>query len=714
MSKIAQLKPGVHYSNEDIFETFLCSPQGGMRRSKRTNTLVLIANHAYSIYKDRWNDGVLNYTGMGKKGNQVLDGNQNITLFESNNNGVEVHLFEIFNSRIYTYKGQVQLADKPFIEKQDDFDGWSRDVWVFPLKLIDSTTIDTNDKEQENSIEVDEVSEVNLKSISLEFFVEKYDVLVRVRNSIVAEATNSDLGTLGTLHDFISSNELRENLLKMPNFGKTSLINLKDCINELIENERLLKEFANICNNTSESLDTSESLKDLTSIEEMLEYEISNLGNKEKAILKSRNLHKPILTLEAIGKTIGVTRERVRQINSKSLRKIRYSLTYKKYNKKDLAYYFKEELDNFFFSENSFISLKTAKECLKTEPEPTSIQLFIQIMSNNLNNFLHEYYFYSDRYLGWYVNKDELEINRIDFQEYPNNVNLNEVILKSNWPINFDNVVSSMMEPQEVVRDKILKHSNYYLKKVGEITVIKLHKISIKDMLRYILRKHGDEMTLYEVQKQCKKLFDRKLTISNIGSRLGEMPDALIVDRGKYNLYENLSISDNLISDIRNFVESFLFRNQQYISSKIICKKILDESLCESTLLNGYSLLGILQDDENNRFDCKRGLMIGLNTANFNAEKKDQIDEVIQLLEDKVSLSTNQIVFHLSEHREVLNMTIENILKENADIFHKTNGNKWKLIHENTSSSEVIDNSPKLDELIRIAKERKIQKNINS
>ena len=171
MSKIAQLKPGIHYSNEDICEAFLCAPQGGMRRSKRTNTLVLIADHTKSIYNDRWNnqswfhDGVLNYTGMGKKGNQVLDGNQNITLFESDNNGIEVHLFEIFSSRIYTYKGQVQLADKPFIEKQDDFDGWSRDVWVFPLKLIDSTTIDTNDKEQENSSEVDEVSKVNLKLI---------------------------------------------------------------------------------------------------------------------------------------------------------------------------------------------------------------------------------------------------------------------------------------------------------------------------------------------------------------------------------------------------------------------------------------------------------------------------------------------------------------------------------------------------------------------
>ena len=86
------LQPGTHYSNDDICETFLCAPQGGMRRSKRTNTLVLIANHIKSIYEDRWEDGVLNYTGMGQTGNQSLEGNQNITLFESDTNGVEIHL----------------------------------------------------------------------------------------------------------------------------------------------------------------------------------------------------------------------------------------------------------------------------------------------------------------------------------------------------------------------------------------------------------------------------------------------------------------------------------------------------------------------------------------------------------------------------------------------------------------------------------------------
>ena len=119
--KIDDLIVGSKYTNNDICKAFLCSPQGGMKRSKRTNTLVLISNHIKSIiYDDRWLNNKFYYTGMGSLGNQTLKGNQNITLYESNTNGVDVHLFEVFVNKVNTYMGRVQLADKPFQEKQDD------------------------------------------------------------------------------------------------------------------------------------------------------------------------------------------------------------------------------------------------------------------------------------------------------------------------------------------------------------------------------------------------------------------------------------------------------------------------------------------------------------------------------------------------------------------------------------------------------------------
>jgi hypothetical protein len=44
---------------------------GGMRRSLKTNTLVLISDRT-KLYKDRWENGIFHYTGMGRKGDQRL------------------------------------------------------------------------------------------------------------------------------------------------------------------------------------------------------------------------------------------------------------------------------------------------------------------------------------------------------------------------------------------------------------------------------------------------------------------------------------------------------------------------------------------------------------------------------------------------------------------------------------------------------------------
>ena len=80
------LSPGTVINNQELCNLFKCSPQGGMRRSKKTNTLVIISNHVQSIYDDRWIGDEFHYTGMGMEGDQSLEFAQNKTLAESSNN----------------------------------------------------------------------------------------------------------------------------------------------------------------------------------------------------------------------------------------------------------------------------------------------------------------------------------------------------------------------------------------------------------------------------------------------------------------------------------------------------------------------------------------------------------------------------------------------------------------------------------------------------
>lgn len=131
------LQIGDKISFNQMVEIFKCQQQGGMLRSKQNNALIIVSNYTKKIYQDRWReDGVLLYTGMGQSGDQVLEGNQNKTLYESGSNGVTVYLFEVHIKNEYLYKGIVQLVETPYQETQIDTNGRERKVWIFPVKPI--------------------------------------------------------------------------------------------------------------------------------------------------------------------------------------------------------------------------------------------------------------------------------------------------------------------------------------------------------------------------------------------------------------------------------------------------------------------------------------------------------------------------------------------------------------------------------------------------
>ena len=130
------LKIGQILKNADIVDTFKCGNMGGMRRSKTTNTLVIISDYTKDIYHDKWIGGVLHYTGMGKTGDQDINWAQNATLAECGHNGVDVHLFEVIDAGEYIYCGRIELVSKPYTEIQPGEDGNPRKVWMFPIRPV--------------------------------------------------------------------------------------------------------------------------------------------------------------------------------------------------------------------------------------------------------------------------------------------------------------------------------------------------------------------------------------------------------------------------------------------------------------------------------------------------------------------------------------------------------------------------------------------------
>ena len=89
-----------------------------------------------------WERITLYWDGFYRR-HQTL-GTQNKTLYESNSNGVEVHLFEVLQLTEYTYQGVVVYNGKGYQENQTDIDGNKRKVWMFPLELKDGKPVSIN------------------------------------------------------------------------------------------------------------------------------------------------------------------------------------------------------------------------------------------------------------------------------------------------------------------------------------------------------------------------------------------------------------------------------------------------------------------------------------------------------------------------------------------------------------------------------------------
>ncbi|WP_338749822.1 HNH endonuclease [Bacillus sp. FJAT-52991] len=134
---ISSLRSGQVIDNQQLASIFKCAPQGGMRRSLTTNSLVLVTHADKTLYNDRWEGEILHYTGMGQSGDQSLEFQQNKTLNNSNHSDIKVYLFEVFKEKEYTFHGEVKLIGDLYQELQDGADGASRKVWIFPIKVID-------------------------------------------------------------------------------------------------------------------------------------------------------------------------------------------------------------------------------------------------------------------------------------------------------------------------------------------------------------------------------------------------------------------------------------------------------------------------------------------------------------------------------------------------------------------------------------------------
>jgi RNA polymerase primary sigma factor len=224
-----------------------------------------------------------------------------------------------------------------------------------------------------------------------------------------------------------------------------------------------------------------------------------------------------------------------------------------------------------------------------------------------------------------------------------------------------------MNTPRAILYDEVLcKDRTYRIEQLHGVKVVQHKKLTFKMKIIEILRSNNGPMTLYEIEKKLLAYYDVNASVHRIGASLSPMKEALIVDRGVYDLYANMALDSTELKQIRLTAIEYLMERQAYVSSKVMVKDIKRRrpKVSEYTGLNGYSLLGIVQDDD--QFDIRRGLMVGLCREEFTGIFKSLDAEIVQLLASKNRpMSEQEIVDELSETRELIVPGLTNRLESN-------------------------------------------------
>lgn len=170
--------------------------------------------------------------------------------------------------------------------------------------------------------------------------------------------------------------------------------------------------------------------------------------------------------------------------------------------------------------------------------------------------------------------------------------------------------------------------------------------------MAYILRAAGRALHTSEIRARHKEMFGKDITEGQTTKVLQSMEEALIVRRGFYDLYENLSLTDSNLADIRNTSYSFLSSKRQYISAKVIYKKLFKDSHERfGTDFSSYMLLGILQDDT--RFSVKPGLMVAIAGVDTDIQFQSLTEEIIDIIIKYGPIQIKDIAKYLEEKRSV-------------------------------------------------------------
>ncbi len=283
------------------------------------------------------------------------------------------------------------------------------------------------------------------------------------------------------------------------------------------------------------------------------------------------------MTLEAIGDTYGITRERVRQIENFALTTIRKS---KAFQEETTAF---EELKNLMRTMGSIVPERDFLESISTDVVTQNHIHFFLVLGHFFVKQKEDDYFHH----RWHIDKEVSEQVHGAIKKLYSTLTMDDLIEESKM---IDRFLENLKDVNEEYRDKEILRRWLALSKqissnpMGEWGMADSPNVSARGMRDYaflVLRKHGSPMHFTEVAKAIGKHFDRKAHIATTHNELIKDERFVLVGRGLYALKE-WGYASGVVRDV---ITKILEKNGALTKEEIIDKVLRERYVKPNTIV---------------------------------------------------------------------------------------------------------------------------------
>lgn len=288
------------------------------------------------------------------------------------------------------------------------------------------------------------------------------------------------------------------------------------------------------------------------------------------------------MTLDAIGKVYGITRERVRQIENYALNNIRKSDVYKS---EKSAFAEIEELIN------SLGSIVVEEDFLGHVSKDISTQNhinFLLVLGDAFKKRDADIHFKH----RWHVNEEVAKQVEASLHKLYEGLSVDDILPESEMINRFlqhlENV-SEKYKNQEIIKRWLSLSKHIGKNPIGEWGVSHSPNIKTKGMRDYaflVIRKHGSPIHFREVAKQIGLIFKKKAHVATTHNELIKDPRFVLVGRGLYALSEWGYMSGVVKDVIRKIIEKHGPLSKEEIIEKVLKERYVKENTIMVNLQN--------------------------------------------------------------------------------------------------------------------------------